>query len=153
MDAVQVDSGHVIYGISAFCIAAAVALAIIHPTPPRSPAMRAAPPNESVAMKSNPEPLILAHPVRTIAISPITAPAVAPVAIVAPIAQPSPAADAMAPALPVAAKPKHAPSDVCGRHGGRRVDEGRKWRCEFPKAANRPPKRLGRVRLPGAIYA
>ena len=95
-----VDSGHVIYGISAFCIAAAVALAIVHPTPPRSPAVRAAP-QESVAVKSNPEPLILAHPVRTIAISPITAPAVAPVAIVAPIAQPSPVVGATPPAVPV----------------------------------------------------
>ncbi len=134
MDAVQVDSGHVIYGISAFCIAAAVALAIVHPTPPRSPAVRAAP-QESVAVKSNPEPLILAHPVRTIPISPVEAPLAAPVAIVAPIAQPSPVTDATPPALPVAAKPKHAPSDVCARHGGYRVEEPnrRRWHCAFGK--------------------
>jgi hypothetical protein len=122
--------------ITATAIAGAVALAIVHPELPAT-ASRVAPLNESVAVKTNPEPL-LAHAVRTV---PVPAVALAP-PVEAPLAAPQVAVGASVElSARVATKPKG--GDVCARHGLRRVDEGRKWHCE------RPPAAQGRVRPKG----
>lgn len=121
------------YIVSAAAIAAALVLAVSHE---RSPVPHVAPP---IAMPVQPEQSPVApksddlpnwpHVVRVIPIVQAASPVVAPVVITAPapiIPQNIPQ-HRISPAKP----PAH--GDICARHGGHRMDDGRRWHCAYAK--------------------
>lgn len=119
---------NVAYAISGSAIAGVVSLAVYHELPP----VRVEPAalNETVAVKSDPEPP-LSHPVRTIPISPVDIPIMAPTMV-------HPFADAVPPRVTVQsgrALSGAVIADVCARHGGHRIDDPgrRSWHCQFQK--------------------
>jgi hypothetical protein len=115
-----------IYVATTIAISAAITLAIIHETTPAQPADTESVETYTVVPKSEPP---LSHPVRTI---PMTAsPLVAPII---PVIIPPPVILATAPDQPVIhPAPKKQHDDICARHGGHRVDDGRKWHCAYAR--------------------
>jgi hypothetical protein len=119
------------YVVSAAAIVAALVLAVAHERPPAPP--HVAPPAMSVqleqlpvAPKGDDELPDWPHVVRTIPIVQAASPVVAAPVITAP--------EVPAPLARVTERPKpRNASDVCARHGGHRVDDGRKWHCVYPK--------------------
>lgn len=128
------------YAVSGAAIAVAVAIAVYHELPPVD-AAPAAPMNETEAVKGAPKPPI-SHPVRTVPISPVDIPIMAPTIVHPFDALTSPVLTARRPPRDLQTAPKIYKSnagDVCARHGGRRVNDAarRSWHCVFPKRAAR----------------
>jgi len=127
------------YIVSAAAIVAALVLAVAHERPPAPP--RVASPAASVQFEQFPvapkddELPDWPHVVRTIPIVRANSPAVAPVVITAP----APPEGSPQGRVRVAREPKPHGGDVCGRHGGHRVDDAarRSWHCSFPKRERR----------------
>lgn len=121
------------YIVSAVAIAAVVALAVAHELSP--PALPAAPPAVSVqleqfpaAPKGDAAELPLSHTVRTVPITLNDAQAAIAAAVAEPVV-PQEAPQRPVKAAPTRERPK---GDICARHGGHRVDDGRKWHCAYP---------------------
>lgn len=120
-----------IYVGSAVAIAAAVALAIVHPTPSQQqPAKEITVVlEEPVAPKEDIDPVV--HTVHTMTFSTVDVPVIAPVIT-------PPLSDEGSPETPVrvSQEPRPKPTgDICARHGGHRVDDPgrRSWHCAYPK--------------------
>lgn len=106
---------------------AAVAAALL---PVRHPAIERVDSGTSIAIKQD-KGLVESHMVRTIPMSPLPQPTVvAPQVLPDPVLQTPPPPKVAQYIMPVA-PPAH--SDICKRHGGHKVTQGRSWHCAYPR--------------------